>query len=192
MNIESVKRLFSILKTRMLYGARLKFLGKSVIIKNALCINKKDFIEIHDYSIIGYKTWLGATLSTGADSCKLFIGKNCSIGNFNHIYATHQIIIEDSVLTADKVYISDNVHGYEDVTIPIINQRIIQKRPVVIGYGSWLGENVAVIGASVGQHCVIGANSVVTRDIPDYCVAVGSPAYVIKKYNKDLKMWEKV
>lgn len=50
---------------------------------------------------------------------------------------------------------------------------------MVIGEGSWLGENVCVIGANIGKHCVIGANSVVTKDIPDYSIAVGAPAKII-------------
>ena len=54
---------------------------------------------------------------------------------------------------------------------------------VEIGDGTWIGENVCIIGASIGKQCVIGANSVVLKDIPDYCVAVGLPAKVIKKYN---------
>ena len=50
---------------------------------------------------------------------------------------------------------------------------------------------MCILGASVGKHCVIGANSVVTKDIPDYCVAVGSPAVVVKRYNTINKKWEK-
>ena len=114
------------------------------------------------------------------------------IGNFNHIYSTHSIILHKDVLTADKVYISDNIHGYEDINIPIRKQPIVQKKEVEIGEGSWLGENVCVIGAKIGKHCVIGANSVVTKDIPDNCLAVGSPARVIKKYNFEKKEWIKV
>ena len=68
-----------------------------------------------------------------------------------------------------------------DINTPIKEQDISIVSPVVIGEGSWLGENVCVCGASIGKHCVIGANSVVTNDIPDYCVAVGAPARVIKK-----------
>ncbi len=71
-------------------------------------------------------------------------------------------------------------------------QGVTQKRDVVIGNGSWIGEHVCIIGASIGRHCVIGANSVVTRDIPDYSVAVGSPAIVIKKYDFNLNKWIKV
>ena len=104
---------------------------------------------------------------TGEPSCRLEIGKGTALGNFNHIYVTNSVIIEDKVLTADKVYISDNVHDYSNVNQPIIDQPIKQRGKVRIGEGSWLGENVCVIGASVGKHCVIGANCVVTKDIPD-------------------------
>ena len=190
MNIGRLLRIYNVLKAKALYGTRLKHLGKGVTIHSPLRIHKKENITIGDYSMIGYKAWLGVTPSTGHTDCELVIGSRCAIGNFNHIYATHKVIIGDSVLTTDKVYISDNVHGYEDITRPIIEQKIVQKKPVTIGEGSWIGENVCIIGASIGKHCVIGANSVITHDIPDCSIAVGSPAKVIKQYNSDTNKWE--
>ena len=74
----------------------------------------------------------------------------------------------------------------------IYKQGVGSLSPVVIGEGSWLGENVCVCGAKVGKHCVIGANSVVTTDIPDYCVAVGSPAKVVKRFDFDRSEWVRV
>lgn len=91
-----------------------------------------------------------------------------------------------------KVYISDNLHSFEDIGTPIHKQPIKQIGTVRIGEGSWLGENVCVIGANIGKHCTIGANSVVTHDIPDYSVAVGAPAKVIKRYDFETQQWEKV
>lgn len=122
----------------------------------------------------------------------MIIGSGCSIGHFNEIYATKSIVIEDNVLTADRVYISDNLHGYENPEIPVIKQPIKQNGTVRIGEGSWLGAGACVIGANIGKHCVIGANAVVTHDIPDYSVAVGIPAKVIKKYNFNTSKWENV
>ena len=84
------------------------------------------------------------------------------------------------------------MHGYEDIETPIKKQPIVQKKEVYIGDGSWLGENVCVIGASIGKHCVIGANSVVTKDIPDYSIAVGSPAKVIKQFDFKENKWVRV
>ena len=118
---------------------------------------------------------------------ELSIGPGCAIGDFNHIAAVRKVIIGNNVLTANRVYISDNLHSFEDITKPVMHQPIKFKSEVIIGDGAWLGENVCIIGAKVGKNSVIGANSVVTRDIPDFCVAVGSPAKVIKRYNASTK-----
>lgn len=140
-------------------------------------------VRIQDY------TWIQSAALTGSSHSKLVIGENTTIGHFNHIIATRSVQIGPNVLTADKVYISDNIHGYIDINCPIKDQPIVQKKEVVIGADSWLGENVCVIGACIGKHCVVGANSVVTRDIPDYSVAVGSPARLIKRYDFDSQKW---
>lgn len=160
-------------------------------INNPLRIDGSKRIFIGNRCTIQYKTWLAANPLTG-ETAKLIIEDGCNIGNFNHIYATHKIVLHKNVLTADKVYISDNLHGYDDISIPICRQPIVQKNEVEIGEGSWLGENVCVIGARIGKHCVIGANSVVTKDICDYSIAVGAPARVIKKYDFGKKRWIRV
>lgn len=121
---------------------------------------------------------------------KLIIGSGCVFGYNNHISCIESVIIEDEVLTANNVFISDNIHSYNDVSKSIMNQPIEFKGNVKIGKGSWIGENVCIIGASVGKNCVVGANSVVTRDIPDFSVAVGSPAKVIKYYDSNLSHWK--
>lgn len=140
---------------------------------------------------IKYKSWIASTPLKGENESQLVFEDGCIIGHFNHIYATKSIILHKNVLTADKVYISDNLHGYENLEIPIKNQPVLQNGTVEIGEGSWLGENVCVLGAKIGKHCVVGANSVVTKDIPDYCVAVGAPARVIKKFDFNENKWKK-
>jgi acetyltransferase-like isoleucine patch superfamily enzyme len=134
-------------------------------------------------------TWLAALPINKKDSCVLVIGDRTYLGRFCHIYATSKIEIGKEVLFADKVYVSDNQHGYWDINTPIIDQAIEQLNEVYIADGAWIGENACIIGASVGKNSVIGANSVVTKNIPDYCVAVGAPAKIIKRYNFDLKIW---
>lgn len=178
-------------KSLFLYPFQFKCFGKKSRIDKPLRVNGKNFIELGDNVIVHPYSWLECQTLTGCPTPKLKIGKNSTIGHFNHIYATQSIVLEDYVLTADKVYISDNFHSYENPDRPIITQPIKQVNPVRIGEGSWLGENVCVIGASIGKHCTIGANSVVTHDIPDYSVAVGAPARVIKQYNFETKQWEK-
>ncbi|GHU99866.1 hypothetical protein FACS189483_09560 [Spirochaetia bacterium] len=184
-------RTFKAILTVLVYKTHIRHIGKKVRIYSPLKISGLKNMIIENNVTIEYKTWLAALPLTGLDMCCLEIGEGARIGHFNHIYCTKRIKIGKSVLTADKVYISDNLHEYSDIAIPILEQPVIQNGEVEIGDGSWLGENVCVLGAKIGKNCVIGANSVVTHDIPDYCVAVGSPARVIKKYNHEKKQWEK-
>lgn len=160
-------------------------------VKNVIRIEKPKNIFIGKNVSIGKYAWLAANPLTGHQDCKLKIGDNTYIGNSAHIYCTKSITIENSVLIADKVYISDNQHGYKNVDQPIINQPIVQLNDVVIKEGCWIGENVCISGASVGKNSVVGANSVVTKDIPDYCIAVGSPARIIKRYSFEKNAWLK-
>jgi len=154
-------------------------------------INGARFISISRQVHISEGAWILA-LKINKNNPKITIGKGTYIGRFIHLVGVSKIEIRDNVLISDKVYISDNSHEYKDLSVPIKDQKILELNQVVIGENSWIGENVCVIGASVGKHCVIGANSVVLSDIPDYSIAVGSPAIVIKKYDTSTGNWQKV
>lgn len=186
-----IQKIIAKIKSIFLYPFQFGTFCRSSRIDSPLKLDGKENIVIGDKVLIQKYTWLGA-LPLSGEKVELQIGDRCVIGHFNHIYAIKSIVLEKYVLTADRVYITDNLHQYGNPDVPIILQSIKQINPVRIGEGSWLGENVCVIGANIGKHCVIGANSVVTHDIPDYSVAVGSPAKVIKQYNFDTKTWEKI
>lgn len=173
------------------YRTRLGHLGRHSYLEKPLYLQGHSSIWIGNDVMIRYKGWLSAVPLTGESKAVLRIEGPNRIAPFCHIFATKEIIIEGGVNIAPRCYISDNLHGYEEITVPIMLQPIKQLLPVRIGAGSWLGENVCVIGASIGKHCVIGANAVVTKNIPDYCVAVGIPAKIIKRYNFESQQWEK-
>lgn len=168
------------------------FLSPSVTFQKMIRIEGCHNMKIHDDVLIKNLAWIAAVPLTSSKNAELIVGKGSLIGSLDHIYATQSIVIGDYVQIADKVFIADCTHYYEDITTPISQQPIKQLSPVTIGDGAWLGENVCVLGASVGKGSVVGANSVVLSDVPDYCVAVGAPAKVIKKYNFETKIWEKV
>jgi acetyltransferase-like isoleucine patch superfamily enzyme len=149
--------------------------------------HKRIFLGSHVY--IRNQTWLAADPVTGDTNCRLTIGDGTYVGNFCHFYATSKIEIGKKVLFADKVYLSDNLHSYKNIELPVMDQPVQQVNAVLIGDGAWIGENVCIIGASVGKNSVVGANAVVTKNIPDYCVAVGAPAIIIKRYDFELKEW---
>jgi acetyltransferase-like isoleucine patch superfamily enzyme len=93
---------------------------------------------------------------------------------------------------AQNIVVSGLNHGYEDVITPPSLQKTTTKQ-ITISDDVWIGANsVITAGVTLGKHCVIGAGSVVTKDIPEFTVAVGNPARIIKKYNTITQAWEKV
>jgi acetyltransferase-like isoleucine patch superfamily enzyme len=148
-------------------------------------------ISIGSKVFINDKTWLACMPLTGNTNCSLSIGDGTYVGRFCHFYATSKIEIGKKVLIADRVYLADNLHDFSDITKPVIDQPVKQTGEVMIGDGAWLGENVCIIGAKIGKQSVVGANSVVMKDIPDYCVAVGTPARIVKRYSFEKKEWLK-
>jgi acetyltransferase-like isoleucine patch superfamily enzyme len=127
------------------------------------------------------------------DSTKLIIKSNAGIGMGSSISAAAEVVIGQHTLLGRNVYISDHAHAFGDITIPIMRQGIDNIKPVSIGQHTWLGQNAVVLpGASIGMHCVIGANAVVNSHIPDFSVAVGAPARVVKRYSPETRRWEKL
>jgi acetyltransferase-like isoleucine patch superfamily enzyme len=116
---------------------------------------------------------------------RLLIGDDVSMEYDCHIGCVNEVRIGSRVLMASRVYISDHAHGgttVEDIVLPPNARPVVSKGPVIIEDEVWLGEGVAVMpGVHIGRSSIIGANAVVTRDIPAYCVAVGAPARVIKR-----------
>ncbi|MEJ7779624.1 MAG: acyltransferase [Daejeonella sp.] len=100
------------------------------------------------------------------------------------------VTIGNNVLIAQNIVMSGLNHGYEDVTVPPSAQEVTCK-PIIISDNVWIGANsVITAGVTLGKHCIIGAGSIVTKSVPEYSVAVGNPAKVIKKYNNMNKNWE--
>lgn len=128
-------------------------------------------------------------------NARLIMRNNVEIGNHSTISALHEVILEDGVLTGPHVFIADHNHNYQNPYVHIYKQGTLASNDscVHIGEGTWLGTNVVIVGnIRVGKHCVIGANSVVTKSVPDYSVAVGIPAKVIKRYDFDKREWIRV
>jgi acetyltransferase-like isoleucine patch superfamily enzyme len=143
------------------------------------------YIRLGERVIIGPYGTLSAGVMPGHvpdNDPVITIGDRTLIGKGSGIVGHSSITIGDDVWTGHHVYVTDANHGYEDVSLPP-GLQFSAPRPVVISDGAWLGHGTVVLpGASVGRHTVIGAGSVVASEIPDYCVAVGNPARVIRRY----------
>ena len=128
-----------------------------------------------------YTTYNGVSLEP-----KISIGNHVSIGYNTHIGAVNEILIEDNVMIASRVLITDHYHGKSDMEslkTPPYQRKLYSKGKVKICRNAWIGENVSIMpGVVIGENSIIGANSVVTHDIPANCVAAGIPAKPIKQY----------
>ncbi len=118
------------------------------------------------------------------------------IGDSSFIGASNVIIgpvtIGNHIMTAQNVVLSGLNHGFSDVTTGFRYQPCTTAL-ITVGDGCWIGANsVIVAGVNIGKYCVIAAGSIVTKDVPDYSIAAGNPAKVIKQFNHQKKEWERV
>lgn len=129
-----------------------------------------------------------ATINNGVGD--VYIGNQSIVGISDVIIGP--VNIGNNVMLAQHVVVSGLNHGYERVDVPPTEQAV-QCKLVTISDDVWIGANsVVAAGVTIGRHCVIGAGSVVTKDIPDFSVAVGNPAKVIKRYNQVTACWERI
>lgn len=163
--------------------------GKNLTISNHHCI------FLGKIRGIGDNTYLGPVVESVGVKYNprieigdgTWVGKNCSIA------AIERVTIGNDVLFAGHVHITDHSHGYELIDVPISQQKLISKGPVVIEDQCWLGFSCEILsGVHIGRHSIVAARSVVTKDVPAYSIVAGNPARIIKRYNQNTKKWEKI
>lgn len=177
-------------RSLLIYPHKFSDFGKHSLIVQPLLLETEQHISIGEYVFIFSQVRLST--KGGNVDAHITIGDGCCLGGHNQIVGYNSVVLEDHIITAENVFIADNLHSYDDPVTPIMYQPLRPLHPVRIGAGSWIGRNVCILGASIGKHCVIGSNAVVTHDIPDYSVAVGAPAKVIKQYDFTSKQWKSV
>lgn len=116
---------------------------------------------------------------------KIKIGDGTAIQFYFHCGAAECVTIGENVLISGRVYITDHDHVFDDYELPARKCSKLSSAPVVIEDGAWLGEGSVILkGVTVGCRAVVGANAVVTKDVPSYSVVAGVPARVIRKISK--------
>jgi acetyltransferase-like isoleucine patch superfamily enzyme len=122
---------------------------------------------------------------------KIIIGNNVNIEQGIHLTCSNRVEIQDGCSISSYCLITDIDHEYSDINKRILEQPIIVNQTIIKKY-CFIGAGVKIMaGVTIGTHSIIGANSVVTKDIPDYCVAVGIPSKIIKRYDFEAKKWLK-
>jgi acetyltransferase-like isoleucine patch superfamily enzyme len=142
-------------------------------------------IAIGSATSIGPLASLSAGMPIHADQLGdpiISIGDRCTLGKGIGIVGHERIELGDDIWTGHYVYITDQNHGYEDVSMPIGTQQW-NDAPVSIGSGSWLGHGCVILpGVHIGEHVVVAAGAVVTTDVPDRCVVAGVPARIVRRW----------
>jgi lipopolysaccharide O-acetyltransferase len=171
-------KLFSLLAA----GAFSRFGRRSILEPPARLLGEAR-IALGDRVYFGAGSWLQALPDGANRSVAISIANGVSSAGGCVISAVRSVVIEEDVLLARNVYISDHIHKYTDTALPVLAQGCDKIAPVRICRGAWLGQNVVVCpGTTIGRGAVIGANSVVTRSIPEFSVAAGAPARVVKMF----------
>ncbi|PID75468.1 MAG: acetyltransferase [Deltaproteobacteria bacterium] len=166
-------------------------LGRGITLRTPGNIDLGENVAIDDQTLLDGGTGPECTMSIGdrsliskgcviqAKTGFLVIGKECDIGAHVILTSTGGLTLEDNVLIAGNCYIGGARYNLDELEQPIMHQGIYSRGAITIGKNSWLGASVTILdGVKIGRGCVIGAGSVVTKDIPDYAIAVGSPARV--------------
>lgn len=205
MGIKRYKEIKSLYDRYGFYGIirlSIDVLFSKIVFNKVRIIRRPFYIRGKKYIQIGKLFTSGVGLRIDAfplrEKICIEIGENVQVNDYVHISAIDSVKIGNNVLIGSKVLITDHNHGFYGVNnihdnpaIPPLKRRL-SYLPVEIGDNVWLGESVIILpGVKIGQGSVIGAMSVVTKEIPPFCIAVGSPAIVIKKYNFTTNKWEK-
>lgn len=175
---------------KLLYGS---FGYNSDIIK-PLMVSGKKYINIGNHVYIRNGARIEAIERYGKSEFKpnLTIGNNVTIEQAVHITCTQKVAIGNDTTISSFVYISDTAHSHKKIGINVLQQEI-ESKPTTIGNCSFIGTGAKIMpGVQIGENCVIGANAVVTHNIPDGCIVAGVPAKVIKRYNRETHEWEKI
>lgn len=156
------------------------------------CIRRRtrmDIVPWNKFELGAYSTIEDySALNNGVGD--VIIGERTKIGLSNTIIGP--VTVGNDVRLAQNITLSGLNHNYEDVNLPIHVQGV-STSPIIVEDDAWIGANVVVVaGVTIGKHSIVAAGSIVTKNIPPFSVAVGNPARVIKTYNPETKVWEKV
>ncbi len=119
---------------------------------------------------------------TLAPEAEIEIGAGCFLNRNTMIAAQQRVTIGDHVMFANGCFVGDAEHRFDDPELPVTWQGFTSKGPVAIGANCWFGVNCAVAsGVTIGERCVVGANSVVTKDVAPATIVAGAPARPIRQ-----------
>jgi acetyltransferase-like isoleucine patch superfamily enzyme len=184
--------MFYRLKAVLYYRHVFASFGSGSVIYKPMLIGNPEFMHIGDNVVIRQGARLEAILTDQSRPPELRIGNNVNIEQNVHIVCHSKVVIGNDVSITGQCAIVDVTHPFDDIRDPVkIGERILTERSIVeIGDRSFLGFGATVLpNVHLGQYCVVGAHSLVTKDVPDYSVVAGNPARVLRHYDAAKGGW---
>ena len=169
-----------------------KDIGKNSYIDKTVNVFGWNHVSIGKNTLIGEQSWLNVN-GRIQNHKHIKIGNNCYIGRRNLLASSKELIISDYVMTSNECKFLGSNHVYSNPLEPYIATGTMDNDVLKIGVNVWIGAGAIVLGAvTVGHGSIIGAGSVVTKDIPPFSIAVGNPCKVVKRFNFKINDWERV
>ena len=192
MIIKVAKYLKSTLLDRVPRGMKC---GAGVQIQRPHRISNSQCISVGDHTTIGRGALLAPILEYANVhyAPRIEIGKDVYIGPSVYMACVGSITIGDGSVLSEDVFINDSNHGFDPQLGLIMKQKLVHPGDIRIGKSCFIGLRSAIMpGVTLGDHCVVGINSVVTKSFPAYSMIAGSPAIMIRRYSLGEKRWVRV
>ncbi len=189
--VNSLSYAWAILKTHTIYRFAFGSIGAGTVVWSPMMLRNTHLVQLGRHVSIqpGARFDIVTERYGFTFQPRVIIGDGSTFEQNFHLACAQEIVIGQKVAVTENVGIFDIWHPYQDIARPIVDQPL-KSAPVRIGDGSLIGMGAVIQpGVTIGRHCVIGANSVVTHNIPDFCVAVGVPAQVIRQYDTAAGQW---
>lgn len=184
-----IRVILNVIKLKIKFKRAGSQIGKVISASNSKYVSVENNVRIKDYCRIEcYDNWRDKKYHP-----KFEIASGVIIGYNFTCLVTDDVKIGNDTILASNVMITSENHGINPESEIPFHAQLLESKPVSIGKGCWIGQNVSILpGVSIGDKSVIASGAVVTRDIPDFSIAAGIPAKVIKQYNFETHCWEKM
>jgi acetyltransferase-like isoleucine patch superfamily enzyme len=190
--LNSLELAYYRLKAVLYYRHVFATFGRGSVLYKPMMLTNPRFMHIGKNVVIRHGARMEAIVTDAENLPELRIGDNVNVEQNVHIVCHSNIVIGDDVSITGNCAIVDVTHPFKDVHDPVkIGDRILKERSFVeIGDRSFLGFNAIILpNVRIGRFCVVGAHSLVSRDIPDYSVVAGNPARILRRYDEALEDW---
>lgn len=173
----------------IIYKVRFKKIGKFSYIGKPVYLQGTKRVKIGNK----VRIYPGVRIETHGAAGSIVIKDNVSIGqNFHITSGNSELVIGKDTTILGNTFITNIDHNYKQIGVHILKQDFLTKK-TKIGENCFIGYGAAIqAGTILGKQCIVGTNSVVRGEFPDYCVIVGAPAKVVKRYNPNTDTWEKI